>query len=140
MVWKLEKAVYFSLGRYCATAFHLKRLGINHEPGPLDWMGSDVSAGLTDILRNRFRGFMALENLLVIDQHQGKWVVVDQRYLIRSAHGFPIECQEGVCAESGVRSIISSVLSWYMMLRYPASKLMVKASTNVSVDGLIRLC
>ena len=81
----------FSLGRYCATAYQLRRLGLRVCAGPLDWMGSDDSSGLYDLLEHGFDAMMDRSHLRIFGQHRGFWIVRDQRFRIRTAHDFPVD-------------------------------------------------
>ena len=81
----------FSLGRYCVTAYQLRRLGLRPSAGPLDWMGSDESAGLYDLLEHGLDALMDRSHLKIFGQHRGFWVVRDQRYRIRTVHDFPVD-------------------------------------------------
>ena len=138
----LNDFVCFSLGRFCAGAFHLRRLGLRYAAGPLDWMGSDEPQGLLDVLATRFEDFMALENLLVIDQHHGHWVVVDERFRIRAAHVFPIDPRllpgsPGFSEQP--RSGVGMLSYWRLRFRNPPSRLRVRATESCSQGGVIEL-
>ncbi|RLE18140.1 MAG: hypothetical protein DRJ61_14100 [Acidobacteria bacterium] len=87
----MTNPVIFSLGRYCATAYQLRRLGLRLCAGPLDWMGSDDASGLYDLLEHGFDAMMDRSHLKIFGQHRGFWIVRDQRYRIRTAHDFPID-------------------------------------------------
>lgn len=137
-----DSPMYFSLGRYCAVAYHLRRLGLGQVAGPLDWMGSDDPDGLIRLLRNRFDGFMSPENLLVIGKHMGYWVVVDRRYNIRTAHDFPVDplqpiSQPGAQATQD-RGLPRQLFRWFFTARRRVGP-RAKALESVSASGFVEI-
>jgi len=101
-----------SLGSVCNPALQLKRLNLkSFTSSPLDWSYSPFLVDVNRLLKNKFDGFMELENLCLIDDsgkyayfndkpltlpHQiiyvptASYVVQDIHYNIFSAHDFPI--------------------------------------------------
>jgi hypothetical protein len=51
-----------SLGSSCQTAYQLKRLGLRGHAGPLDWFISQSAKDVVRLIRNRFKGFMSMNN------------------------------------------------------------------------------
>lgn len=117
----VNKPVVISLGRYCATAFHLGRLGLQERRGPLDWMGTDESGGLLDLIENDFKGLMDLKHLKIQGQHHGNWILRDQQYRIRSVHDFPI--RPGADPEEDLPSSSPGRWSRTLMGRFKGSRL-----------------
>lgn len=93
-----------SLGSICWPAIHLKRHNLRRFSSPLDWV---LSASLSDVnrlLKNKFNGFMELENMHLMDADATVFFIKDngatlptKTHLIRdayynivSAHDFPI--------------------------------------------------
>ncbi|MGG0381195.1 DUF1796 family putative cysteine peptidase [Priestia megaterium] len=94
--------VIVSLGSACNPAMELKRLNLRTFAGPLDW---SVSLSLSDVnrlLKNKFNGFMELENMQLIDgafafSNDGvliegveSYLIEDTHYNVISVHDFPI--------------------------------------------------
>ncbi|MNH85348.1 hypothetical protein D3C87_456870 [compost metagenome] len=81
----------FSLGANCQTAYQLRRLGLRHAAGPLDWFISSSHSGLISVLQNRFVDFMKLEHLKLVGQFKTCYCIKDEKYEIFSYHDFPVE-------------------------------------------------
>ncbi|MFE7084129.1 DUF1796 family putative cysteine peptidase [Priestia megaterium] len=94
--------VIVSLGSACNPAMELRRLNLRTFSGPLDW---SVSLSLSDVnrlLKNKFHGFMELENMRLIDgayeflddgiviEGVKSYLIEDTHYNIISVHDFPI--------------------------------------------------
>jgi len=94
--------VIVSLGSACNPAMELKRLNLRTFAGPLDW---SVALSLSDVnrlLKNKFNGFMELENMQLIDgafafSNDGvliegveSYLIEDTHYNVISVHDFPI--------------------------------------------------
>lgn len=81
----------FSLGANCQTAYQLRRLGLRHAAGPLDWFISSSHSGLISVLQNRFEDFMKLDHLKLVGQFKTCYCIKDEKYEIFSYHDFPVE-------------------------------------------------
>jgi hypothetical protein len=94
--------VIVSLGSACNTAMLLRQHNLRRFSGPFDW---NVSGSLSDVnrlLKNKFVGFMELENMRLMDgtghgvddgvdlQPVKSHIVMDTYYNIISFHDFPI--------------------------------------------------
>ena len=82
----------FSLGSNCSPAIQLQKNNLRPYAGVLDWLTSYSLTNLNILLRNRFVGFMELQNMSVegIDAHEKSYVLKDRAYNIASHHDFPI--------------------------------------------------
>jgi FkbH-like protein len=81
-----EFDVVYPLGAACMESYQLFRMGLIHDHGPFDFLGVPM-ASLLKVLRARFDGYMALENLR-IDVTNGRLIVTDTRYDITNEHDF----------------------------------------------------
>jgi hypothetical protein len=91
-----------SLGSACNTAMLLRQHNLRRFSGPLDWSVSGSLSDVSRLLKNRFVGFMEVENMNLIDgtghgvddgvnlQPVNSHIVKDNYYNIISFHDFPI--------------------------------------------------
>lgn len=94
--------VIYSLGGACWPAIHLKRHGLRNFSGPLDWYLSPSLSDVNRLLKNKFKGFMELKNMHLMDKTNilynedvpqpsiKSYLVKDNYYNIVSVHDFPI--------------------------------------------------
>lgn len=86
---KGEYDAIFSLGDLCLASIQLRRLGLRPFSGVIDWMGSPSLSDVNRLLRNRFAGFMQLQNLSIIGYANEQFIcVIDNAYNIVSNHDF----------------------------------------------------
>lgn len=90
-----------SLGSACGPAAHMRRLNLRRFSMPIDWVVSQSLSDVNRLLRNRFDGFMELNNMRIIDgsavfvddeivQPVKSYFVQDICYNIISVHDFPV--------------------------------------------------
>jgi hypothetical protein len=91
-----------SLGSACNTAMKLRQHNLRRFSGPLDWKVSGSLSDVSRLLKNRFKGFMELENMHLLDgsgygidngghlQPVKSHIVHDTYYNIISFHDFPV--------------------------------------------------
>ncbi|MEC1071971.1 DUF1796 family putative cysteine peptidase [Priestia megaterium] len=101
-----------SLGSACNPALQLNRLNLrSFTSGPLDWSYSPFLSDVSELLHNKFDGFMEIDNMRLIDDtgsyayiddkvfkfpnqnihvQKKSYIIQDTRYNIFSAHDFPI--------------------------------------------------
>ncbi|WP_282937424.1 DUF1796 family putative cysteine peptidase [Paenibacillus sp. RC67] len=80
---------YISMGATCQTAYQLRRLGLRKFAGPLDWFVSGTVDNVAPLIRNRFNGFMELDQLQLLGTDMDCYIVRDDKYDIVSYHDFP---------------------------------------------------
>jgi hypothetical protein len=86
---KGEYDAIFSLGDLCLASIQLRKLGLRPYAGVIDWMGSPSLSDVNRLLRNRFAGFMELQNLSIIGYATEQFIcVIDNAYNIVSNHDF----------------------------------------------------
>jgi len=83
----------YSLGHNCLPGVQMAKNGLRHYAGVIDWMGSPLLSGVSNLLRNRFAHFMELRNMSItgIDPNAGCYLVRDAAYHIISNHDFSLE-------------------------------------------------
>lgn len=91
-----------SLGSACNTAMKLREHNLRRFSGPLDWKVSVSLSDVNRLLKNKFKGFMELENLRLMDgsghgldngadlQPVKSHVLKDTYYNVISFHDFPV--------------------------------------------------
>ncbi len=81
----------YSMGRKCLVAIQLHRLGLRKFGGMLDWNRSVHLSNVNLLLRNRFAGYMELDNLEFTGYDQGDRCLMlrDKVYDIYSVHDYP---------------------------------------------------
>lgn len=98
-----------SLGSSCAPAINLRRHNLRRFSMPLDWMVSYSLSDVNRLLKNKFQGFMELQNLTLLEethfflndgvpvypgsnggQPVKSYFIKDTFYNIISVHDFPI--------------------------------------------------
>ena len=95
------------LGSWCGPALHTKRYGLRRNSFPLDWVQSGFLPEVNRLLKNKFEGYMELENMyeknilahfvdegnVVLEpggtQPSKAHFVHDSHYKIDSVHDFP---------------------------------------------------
>jgi len=89
-------------GSSCAPTLNLRRLGLRKFSLPLDWVYAESFAEVGRIYRNRFKEYMELKNLTLINgsakyfdddvtiQAVNTYFVKDNYYKVTSVHDFPI--------------------------------------------------
>ncbi|MCQ6282349.1 DUF1796 family putative cysteine peptidase [Bacillus sp. EB600] len=96
--------VIVSLGFACNTAMKLRDHNLRKFSGPIDWMVSESLSDVSRLLKNRFKGFMELENMRLLHGHGSghgldngtdlqpsiNHVIKDTFYNIVSYHDFPV--------------------------------------------------
>ncbi|MBM7691209.1 hypothetical protein JOC77_000614 [Peribacillus deserti] len=100
--------VVVGLGSWCGPALHLKRLNLRKSSFPLDWVQSPTLPDVNRLLKNKFEGYMKLENMIKKDilahfVDEGNVVleqggtepakahfITDTFYNIDSVHDFPM--------------------------------------------------
>ncbi|MBW3496785.1 DUF1796 family putative cysteine peptidase [Bacillus sp. FDAARGOS_1420] len=84
----------YSLGDLCLTALQLRKNKLRPTAGPLDWMSSPSLSNVSRLLKNRFMGYMELQNLVPsgystgVDSKEPHLCVTDIAYQIISSHDF----------------------------------------------------
>lgn len=83
----------YSLGHNCLSGVQMAKNGLRHYAGVIDWMGSPLLSGVSNMLRNRFAHFMELRNMAItgIDPNAHCYLVRDSAYHIISNHDFSLE-------------------------------------------------
>jgi hypothetical protein len=91
-----------SLGSACNTAMKLRQHNLRRFSGPLDWKVSGALSDVNRLLKNKFKGFMELENMRLMEgsgygldngvdlQPAKSHIVNDTHYNIISFHDFPV--------------------------------------------------
>lgn len=94
--------VIVSLGSACNPAVQLRRHNLRTFSGPLDWTVSQSLSDVSRLLKNKFKGFMELKNMCLIEgafdalddgivlEGVKSHLVKDTYYNILSVHDFPI--------------------------------------------------
>jgi hypothetical protein len=86
---KGEYDAIFSLGHLCLASLQLKKNQLRPFSGVLDWMGSHSLPDVSQLLKNRFAGFMDFQNLAVRGYaNEYNILVEDEVYKIFSNHDF----------------------------------------------------
>jgi len=85
-----DYTAFISLGSTCQTAYQLQRLGLRKFAGPLDWFISFAAHDVARLIRNRFDGFMELNQLRLTGTDLDCYVVKDDKFDIVSYHDFPL--------------------------------------------------
>jgi len=78
----------FSLGDLCLTSIQLKKHNLRPYSGVLDWVASQDLSKVTNLLENRFIGFMDYDNLRILGYADTFICVSDEGYHIVSNHDF----------------------------------------------------
>lgn len=93
--------VVVSLGGSCWPAMNLRRHNLRNFSGPLDWFFSLSLPDVNRLLKNKFNGFMEIENMHLLEntnaiyedgipQKTRSYLIRDSNYKIISVHDFPI--------------------------------------------------
>ncbi len=97
--------VVVSLGSWCGVAEELKRHDLRRFSGPFDWVSSPSLSDINRLLRNRFQGFMEMENMkfvnyskfavnndtdLEVVTERQTYIIMDTEFNIASWHDFPV--------------------------------------------------
>lgn len=84
----------YSLGDLCLAALQLRQNNLRPFAGPLDWMSSPTLSTVSNLLKNRFVGYMEQPNLIAtgyatgVESSEPHLVVTDKAYNIVSSHDF----------------------------------------------------
>ncbi|GGG03733.1 DUF1796 family putative cysteine peptidase [Paenibacillus abyssi] len=147
---------YISLGSTCQTAYQLKRLGLRQFAGPLDWFMSPSTPDLSRLIRSRFNGFMAFDQLQLQGSTADCYIVKDNAYAVVSYHDFSNYVPVELWAEAypPFKEKINRRIEYFMktvkntsnspicFIRVQASKteaVQLKAALNTLVRGKFRL-
>ena len=85
---KGEYDAIFSLGDLCLASIQLKKHNLRPYSGVLDWMASTELSKVSELLENRFLGFLEYDNLRVIGYADSFICVSDDGYNLVSNHDF----------------------------------------------------
>ena len=82
-----------SLGINCLPGIMLRMAKMKQSHLPLDWVLTNSTTTVADLLSNRFHGFMEQQNLKVLREEPaaGTYIVEDTAFNILSFHDFPLQ-------------------------------------------------
>jgi hypothetical protein len=84
----------YSLGDLCLGALQLRKNNLRPHAGPLDWISSPFLPKVSQLLKNRFVGYMEKENLITSGYSTGTdsttqyLCLTDMAYLMVTSHDF----------------------------------------------------
>lgn len=97
--------VVVGLGSWCGVATELKHHNLRRFSGPFDWVTTPSLSDINRLLKNRFEGFMEMENMKFVNYskfainsdtdhevvtEKQTYIIMDTKYNIASWHDFPV--------------------------------------------------